>query len=92
MTAVISMLKRLMIAPIRFYRRFISPALPPSCRYYPSCSLYAIGAIERHGAGKGLLLAIWRILRCNPFSGGGYDPVPEKGKWKPTPSTGDQDD
>jgi len=51
---------------------------PPNCRYHPSCSQYAKEAVETHGALKGALLAIWRILRCNPFGGMGYDPVPEK--------------
>lgn len=61
---------------IRFYQRRISPLLPASCRYYPTCSSYAIEAIRIHGALKGTALALWRILRCNPFSKGGVDPVP----------------
>ncbi|MBC3516595.1 membrane protein insertion efficiency factor YidD [Neobittarella massiliensis] len=69
-------LKKLLTALIRFYQKHISPATPPSCRFYPTCSAYAIEAISTHGALKGSLLAIWRILRCNPFSKGGYDPVP----------------
>jgi len=60
---------------IHGYQRYISPMLRPCCRFVPTCSEYAVGAIEKYGAGKGLLLAIWRILRCNPFSKGGYDPV-----------------
>ncbi|MBQ1243669.1 MAG: membrane protein insertion efficiency factor YidD [Clostridia bacterium] len=71
-------MKRVLLAVIRFYRRFISPHLPPMCRYYPTCSCYAIEAIETHGALKGGLLAAWRVLRCNPFSTGGFDPVPPK--------------
>lgn len=71
-------MKRLMLAAIRFYRRNISPARPPCCRYLPTCSEYAYTAIERFGAFKGCALAAWRIVRCNPFSKGGYDPVPEK--------------
>lgn len=71
-------MKKLILAVIRFYRRHISPHLPPMCRYYPTCSCYAVEAIETHGAFKGSLLAVWRILRCNPFSVGGYDPVPPK--------------
>lgn len=69
-------MKKLLILPIRFYRRFISPMLPPACRYTPTCSQYAIEAIEKHGAAKGLYLAIRRILRCHPWGGSGYDPVP----------------
>ncbi|MBQ8503123.1 MAG: membrane protein insertion efficiency factor YidD [Clostridia bacterium] len=71
-------MKKLILSLIRFYRRHISPHLPPMCRYYPTCSCYAIEAIETHGAFKGSLMAAWRILRCNPFSAGGYDPVPPK--------------
>jgi len=71
-------MKRVLLAVIRFYRGHISPHLPPMCRYYPTCSCYAIEAIETHGALKGGLLAAWRVLRCNPFSLGGYDPVPPK--------------
>ncbi len=67
-------MRRLVTAPIRFYSRFISPALPPRCRYYPSCSAYAVGSIERYGILRGLVLAVWRVLRCNPWSHGGYDP------------------
>lgn len=65
-----------MIKVIRTYQVCVSPALAPCCKYTPSCSQYAIEAIESHGALKGFLLAVWRILRCNPFSRGGYDPVP----------------
>lgn len=71
-------MKRLFLALINFYRTKISPHTPPSCRFTPTCSQYAFEAIERFGAFKGLILAIWRVLRCNPFSRGGYDPVPEK--------------
>ena len=67
-------MKVLFLAPIRFYSRFISPALPPRCKYYPSCSAYAVGSIERFGILRGLVLAVWRLLRCNPWSHGGYDP------------------
>lgn len=61
--------------PILFYRRFISPFLPGSCRFYPSCSEYALEAIEKHGALKGAFLSVKRIIKCNPFHPGGYDPV-----------------
>jgi len=69
-------MKRFMLAAIHFYRRYISPARPPCCRFIPSCSQYAIEAIEKYGALKGGWLAFRRILRCNPFHKGGYDPVP----------------
>lgn len=65
-----------MIALVHFYQRFISPAFPPCCRFMPTCSEYALIAIERYGALKGGYLALRRILRCNPFHPGGYDPVP----------------
>ncbi len=73
-------MKFLFILPIRFYRKYISPLKSaPSCRFYPTCSAYAIEAIEKRGVIVGVILALWRILRCNPFSKGGFDPVPEKG-------------
>lgn len=74
-------MKELLLRAIRFYRRSISPARPPSCRFIPSCSAYALEAVEVHGALKGSLLALWRILRCNPFHREHsyiYDPVPPK--------------
>ena len=70
------LIKRIIIFPIKLYRIFISPMLPAACRFYPSCSQYAIEAIEKRGILIGILLAIWRILRCNPFSKGGIDLVP----------------
>ncbi|WP_084624230.1 membrane protein insertion efficiency factor YidD [Oceanospirillum beijerinckii] len=66
---------------VKFYRYFISPMLPQRCIYYPSCSEYALEALETHGAIKGFILTVKRILRCNPMAKGGYDPVPEKGCW-----------
>jgi uncharacterized protein len=69
-------LKRPLIAAIRFYRKGISPFTPPSCRFEPTCSAYGLEAIEKYGAGKGVWLTIRRILRCHPFCKGGYDPVP----------------
>jgi hypothetical protein len=73
------MLKRLFIAPIRVYQRFLSPLKPaPTCRYLPTCSSYAIEAIERRGVIIGSLKALWRLLRCNPLFAGGYDPVERK--------------
>jgi uncharacterized protein len=62
-------------APIRFYRRFVSRALPRRCKYEPSCSVYALSALRSHGMARGLVLAGWRVLRCNPLSNGGFDPV-----------------
>ena len=69
-------IRRVAIAPIRVYQRVISPLLPPSCIYVPTCSQYAVTAIERYGVLKGSLLAVRRIIRCNPLHDGGYDPVP----------------
>lgn len=66
----------LLILPILFYQRFVTPFTPPSCRFTPTCSEYARQAFLKHGPVKGLLLAVWRILRCNPWGGSGYDPVP----------------
>lgn len=63
------------IAPIRVYQRVVSPAIPQRCRYYPSCSTYAAQAIGRYGILRGVVLAAWRLLRCNPWSPGGVDPV-----------------
>ena len=73
-----SPLRWVAIAPIRVYQRLISPALPRRCKYEPTCSRYAAQAIERYGILRGLALAAWRVLRCNPFSHGGYDPVSEQ--------------
>ncbi len=69
-------LTRLLILPIRFYQRYISPMLPPACRFTPTCSQYAVEALQKYGPIKGLYLAIRRILRCHPWGGSGYDPVP----------------
>ncbi len=71
-------MKKLFLGIIRFYQNKISPHTPPACKYYPTCSQYGYEAIERFGVLKGSALAIWRVLRCNPFSKGGYDPVPQK--------------
>ena len=70
------MAKRAILFLIRVYRRDISPLFPPCCRFYPTCSTYAMQAVEKYGALKGGWLAVKRILRCNPFNDGGYDPVP----------------
>ncbi|MEE1055678.1 MAG: membrane protein insertion efficiency factor YidD [Acutalibacteraceae bacterium] len=71
-------MKRPLIWLIKFYRKNISPTTPPSCKFTPTCSQYGLEAIEKFGAFKGGFMTLWRILRCNPFSKGGYDPVPEK--------------
>ena len=71
----------LLLLPIIFYKKCISPILPPSCRYTPTCSTYAMESIKLHGPFKGLYLACKRILRCHPWGGHGYDPVPEKFHW-----------
>lgn len=70
------MIGRVLVGAIRLYQRFLSPLLPPSCRFTPSCSRYTVEAIQRHGAARGCLLGTWRVLRCNPFVKGGHDPVP----------------
>jgi uncharacterized protein len=62
---------------VRLYQRLISPLLPPACRFYPSCSAYAVQALERHGAARGSWLTVRRLCRCHPFHPGGIDPVPE---------------
>ena len=69
-------MKKACMAAIRFYQREVSPLVPPRCRYIPTCSEYALEAVEKYGAVKGSFLAAKRILRCNPFHKGGYDPVP----------------
>ena len=65
----------LLTAPIRLYQRFISPLLPRRCKYEPTCSAYAVEAVRSFGAARGSVLALWRLLRCNPLSDGGHDPV-----------------
>lgn len=74
-------MKTILIWLIKGYKKFISPLLGDNCRFYPTCSSYAIEALQIHGFFKGSLLTIWRILRCNPFGKPGLDPVPPKGKW-----------
>lgn len=66
---------KVLAAPIRFYQRFVSPALPRRCKYEPTCSAYAVEALRAHGPLRGTILAGWRLVRCNPFSHGGHDPV-----------------
>lgn len=72
----------LVLAPVKLYRRFISPLMAPRCRYYPSCSSYFVEAVEVHGPLKGPVLGVCRLLRCNPWSKGGVDHVPLHGHWK----------
>ena len=69
-------MKRMLMAMVRFYRAAISPLRPPCCRFYPTCSQYALEALEKYGVLKGGYLSVRRVLRCNPFHKGGYDPVP----------------
>jgi putative membrane protein insertion efficiency factor len=76
--------RALVLLPLRGYQRLISPLLPPRCKYHPSCSTYALQAIERFGILRGSVLAAWRLLRCNPFSHGGYDPVTAQRLFRPT--------
>ena len=69
--------KTWLIGLVRFYQKHLSPRKAPCCRFTPTCSAYAIEALEKHGAFFGFWLAVWRVLRCNPFCAGGYDPVPD---------------
>ena len=76
------MVRQALIALVRGYQVVLSPMMGGACRFEPSCSNYMIEALTVHGAVKGTLLGLWRILRCHPFGDYGYDPVPEKGKWR----------
>lgn len=73
------MIRAALILLVRVYQRVFSPLLPPACRFHPSCSAYAAGALERHGALRGSWLAVRRIFRCHPWHPGGFDPVPDRG-------------
>jgi putative membrane protein insertion efficiency factor/ribonuclease P protein component len=85
---VVRIARLLVVGPIRLYQRLVSPAFGQRCRYYPSCSEYAAQAITRFGILRGLVLAVWRLLRCNPWSQGGFDPVEDQRLFKPrTPAT-----
>ena len=75
----------IVLAPIRLYQRWISPALPRRCKYEPTCSAYAVQSIRELGVMRGSILAAWRLARCNPFSHGGYDPVEARRLFKPKP-------
>jgi uncharacterized protein len=82
--------RRIVLAPVRGYQRLISPALPRRCKYHPTCSAYAVQAIDSYGILRGAVLAAWRLLRCNPFSHGGYDPVSAQTVFRaPLPRTPD---
>jgi putative membrane protein insertion efficiency factor len=84
-----SPIKAALVLPIKLYQRVISPAVGSRCKYYPSCSEYAAQSISRFGILRGLVLAGWRLLRCNPFSHGGFDPVEDQRLFKSrTPATG----
>ncbi len=80
-------LRRLATAPIRLYQRVVSPALPRRCKYHPTCSEYAVQAIRSYGITRGVVLATWRILRCNPWSHGGVDPVEQQTIFQTPPRT-----
>ena len=71
-------LRTIAIAPIRLYQRVVSPVIPQRCKYYPTCSEYAVGAVRQYGILRGLVLAAWRLLRCNPLSNGGFDYVEDQ--------------
>ena len=79
-------MRRLALAPIRLYQRLVSPLLPRRCKYEPTCSRYAAEAVQELGAARGLVLAGWRLLRCNPWSHGGYDPVSARRLFPARPS------
>jgi putative membrane protein insertion efficiency factor len=87
MTPITRWPAEVLVAPIRFYQRFITPYTPPSCRYYPTCSAYAVTALRTRGAVVGTVLTIWRLLRCNPWSTGGIDHVPATGLRREPPGT-----
>jgi uncharacterized protein len=83
LSAVRRVIGAVLLAPISAYQRFVSPALPRRCKYYPTCSAYAVEAIRTLGPVRGTILAAWRLVRCNPFSHGGYDPVENRSIFKP---------
>ncbi|HEY7858664.1 MAG TPA: membrane protein insertion efficiency factor YidD [Candidatus Nanopelagicales bacterium] len=85
---------RLLLLLLWLYQNLVSPMRGPTCRYYPSCSSYAVGALRRHGAAKGTALAVARVCRCHPWTAGGLDPVPPVGRWRnpPEPVSADPTD
>ena len=80
-------MKALFLAPIRLYQRFLSPVIPARCKYHPSCSHYAVDAVRRYGVLRGVVLAGWRLLRCNPWSHGGVDFVEDQTLFRKRPSS-----
>jgi len=83
----VSALRGFLVAPIRLYQRTISPALPARCKYHPSCSEYAVQAVRRYGVLRGVVLAGWRLLRCNPWSHGGVDFVEDQTLFRTRPTS-----
>jgi putative membrane protein insertion efficiency factor len=83
----VSAMRTIALAPVRFYQRAISPGLPARCKYHPSCSEYAVEAVRRYGVLRGAVLAVWRILRCNPWSHGGVDLVQDQKLFRPRSSS-----
>jgi uncharacterized protein len=79
-------MRSIAVAPVRFYQRAISPAIPARCKYHPTCSEYAVQAVRRYGVLRGIALAIWRVLRCNPWSHGGVDKVEDQKLFRPRPA------
>jgi uncharacterized protein len=82
----VTLVRSFFVAPVRFYQRAISPALPSRCKYHPSCSQYAVDAVRRYGVLRGVVLAGWRLLRCNPWSHGGVDFVEDQTLFRKRPS------
>jgi putative membrane protein insertion efficiency factor len=78
-------MRAIVLAPVQFYRRFVSPALPARCKYHPTCSAYAVEAVRRYGPFRGVVLAAWRVLRCNPWSHGGVDLVEDQTLFRTSP-------
>jgi putative membrane protein insertion efficiency factor len=81
----VTVLRTIVLAPIRLYQRGISPALPARCKYHPTCSAYAVEAVKQYGVARGLVLAAWRLLRCNPWSNGGVDYVEDQTLFRSRP-------
>lgn len=81
-------MRSIVVLPIKAYQRAVSPALPRSCKYHPSCSQYAVEAVSGYGVARGLVLAGWRVLRCNPLSDGGFDPVERQRLFRRSPAMG----